>query len=270
MRLVQPMPSEGGRSRSSVELYRRGLPSRHPYDLSDSMDRAIYRALQAYVSYEETTVLEAGPNSADAVLPPWRSPAVFEDGAQDLASWKRGRRPSPRDSTWQLAVFLLRTMFSPAAAGADEDFTVAPGFFKVGKGYVPPPGALGPISRQSPFETFWDGLAPLSSLIQDGLGPLVTQSEAARQLGLTPAGVARRIDKKELRRLRVGPGVLVLARDVRRARNGPRKRGGSRKRAGSGVSPAEQEITGMSDDELRGLIARTQAELQRRTEDDGR
>lgn len=265
MRLVQPESGEPERSLSSVELYRRGLPARHSYDLFDPMDRAIYRALQAYVAYEETTLLEDSLNSTGAVLPPWRSPAVFEDTARDLASWKRGlHRISSRDRLWRQGVFLLRAMFSPAAAGPGDGFTVVPGFFQAGKGYVPPLGALGPIGQETPLETFWEGLAPLSALVQDALGPLLTQSEAARELGLTPAGVARRIDRKELRRLRIGRQVLIPARDVRAPRSGPRKRGGS------GVSPVDTKIAGLGPDELRNLIERSQAELRRRGADDER
>lgn len=250
MRVARPLPGFPGRTPSTVELYRRGLPLERSYDLSAPLTRAIFRALQAYVSHEETLALEAGLRHGTPVYPPWRSPAVFEDDAWTLAAWKRGESHLPARERWRLASRLLRAMFSPAEARADDDFAVRPEFFAVGKGYVPPPGPLGPVAREQPLEPFWDGLAPLSALLRDALGPLVSQSEAARRLGLTPRAVTLKIERKEVRRLRVGRGVFVPTADVNRARN-PRRPRRSSKESAAGTAG----LDGLTAPELRTLAA---------------
>lgn len=245
------------RALSTVELYRRGLPLGRTYDLSDPPMRAIFRALQTYVDHEENMVVEAGLGHGTPVYPPWRSPAVFEDDAWRLAAWKRGDSDLSARERWRLALGLLRAMFSPAEAGPDDDFVVLPDFFEAGKGYVPPPGPLKSVARESPSALFWEGLAPLSALLRDALGPLVSQSEAARKLGLTPTAVAFRIKRKEMRRLLVGHKALIPAADVK----GPPGRDRRGRSLGKGAASGLDRLT---TPELRALAARAAEELQRR------
>lgn len=271
MSAVRPVPALPERALSTVELYRRGLPLDRSYDLSDPLVRAVFWALQAYVSHEETPGLEAGLRPGDPVYPPWRSPAVFEEDAWTLAAWKGGEL-LPAPERWHPALGLLRAMFSPAEAGPNDDFTVRPDFFEAGKGYVAPRAPLGPVARERPLEPFWDGLAPLSALLRDALGPLVSQSEAARRLGLTPTAVALRIERKEMRRLRVGRKVLIPAADVGRARSRGRSRGRPRRPPRGGVAGGEAEqppalpdgLDRLSTAELRALAARAAGELAQR------
>lgn len=224
MKALAPVPGFPERALSTVELYRRGLPLPRAYGLSDPPMRAIFRTLQAYVDHEENMVVEAGLEYGTPVYPPWRSPAVFEEDAWNLAAWNRGESELSARERWHLALRLLRAMFSPAEASPDDDFTFRPDFFEAGKGYVPP-HPLKPAAQESPSALFWEGLAPLSALLRDALGPLVSQSEAARKLGLTPTAVAFRIKRKEMRRLRVGRNALIPSADVERAAEELERRG---------------------------------------------
>jgi hypothetical protein len=253
-----------------VELLRRRRPSKRSYDLSDPLDRAAFRCLQVYVSCEETLGLLAGaprPEGApQLVFPAWRSPASLEDQIRHLAAWHRAELSLPPPDRWRLAVGALRAMFAAPGAGPDDEFAVFPGFFDAGKDYDPPPGPLAPVATESPADLFWDGLAPVSALIREGLGPLVNQSEAARRLGLTPRGVALRIEAKDIRRVRVGRRVLVPVADLRRdAKKRTTPRSGASLQAGGRTLPTGIDLRELGTAELRDLGTSVMAELSRRS-----
>ena len=72
-----------------------------------------------------------------------------------------------------------------------------------------------------------DTLAPLAALVKRALeisyGEAVSQSEAARILGVTPAAINRRIERGTLSSRKVGYHVLIPVKEIERARKTPKK-----------------------------------------------
>jgi excisionase family DNA binding protein len=73
-----------------------------------------------------------------------------------------------------------------------------------------------------------DTLAPLAALVKRALeisyGEAVSQSEAARILGVTPAAINRRIERGTLSSRKVGYHVLIPVKEIERARKAKEKR----------------------------------------------
>ena len=80
---------------------------------------------------------------------------------------------------------------------------------------VSEPGNGGPWPRRltqvanDPPLLFPERVAPLYGLLERSLGRLVSQSDAARRLGLTPRGMALRIEREGIQRVRVGQYVFI-------------------------------------------------------------
>ena len=72
----------------------------------------------------------------------------------------------------------------------------------------PWPRRLVRVANEHPL-FFPERVAPLYGLLERNLGRLVSQSEAARRLGLTPRGMALRIEREGIRRIRVGQYVFI-------------------------------------------------------------
>jgi len=112
-----------------------------------------------------------------------------------------------------------------------------------------------PVAREPPTGVFFEGRAPLSALIREGLGPLVGQSEAARRLGLTLGGVAQRIRRKEVRRLRVGRRILVPVADLRADAGRHAIRGDASAKRGKRSPARDVDLRGLATEELLALGA---------------
>ena len=79
------------------------------------------------------------------------------------------------------------------------------------------PGFRGKITpSKSPPLLMPERVAPLFALLVRSLGRLVSQSEAARRAGLTPRGMALRIQREGIQRVRVGQYVFIREDDVER------------------------------------------------------
>ena len=72
----------------------------------------------------------------------------------------------------------------------------------------PWPRRLAPVASDPPL-LFPERVAPLYGLLERSLGRLVSQSDAARRLGLTPRGMALRIEREGIQRVRVGQYVFI-------------------------------------------------------------
>lgn len=89
----------------------------------------------------------------------------------------------------------------------DEDTAIRDEDFGPGHG-GPWPRTLTRVANDHPL-LFPERIAPLYGLLERSLGRLVSQSEAARRLSLTPRGMALRIDREGIQRVRVGQYVFI-------------------------------------------------------------
>ena len=230
---------------SSVELYRRGHEMRrfpHRYDFSDPLDRAIWSALQMYVDYLETADLESqepknvyGKQIGTRTISP-RTPRDLEDRMVELRDAERGKEEMTAKGRFETALLVLEGLFAPA----QEMSGTAPNWGDGGHGAPrncweagersleeleddggqavrpeggPWPAMLTRVVQERPL-LFPERVAPLFGLIRRSLGGLVSQSEAARMLDMTPTGIALRIERGEIRRIRVNGKVLVPEADL--------------------------------------------------------
>lgn len=86
----------------------------------------------------------------------------------------------------------------------------------------PWPRRLARVASDPPL-MFPERVAPLYGLLEKNLGRLVSQSEAARRLELTPRGMALRIEREGIQRVRVGQYVFITEEAVEAA-EGQRER----------------------------------------------
>ena len=245
---------------STIELYWAGQLRDFPYDLGDPLDRAAFRALQTYASHLETLrVAEAG-----FAVPPNRRPLRLEQDLRRLRLWRRDDRELTTGERCGLAYSILETLFAPlsSAEAGREGLVVGKEFFDSGGvprtrpagealPGVPEPDdrrRLDPVGCTAPLDLFYDGLAPLSAALRDALGEHVSQSDAARALGLTLRGVALKIRPGELRCLRIGGRVLIPREDVDR----PQDAGGAGRSNAPGPAAAPTVLEALAD-ALAGL-----------------
>ena len=253
---------------SSVELYREGRLEEWKYDLADPLDLAIWTALQAYVDYLETIDLETTPpepgarrgreetvyGSRGSGRLTVRPPRGLEDDMLELRDAERGDGQALNDEErFKTALRILEGLSLPAqhpsgrALGyGDEEYRVRRNFWEDGArvldeldeetaapGDDPEPGGgpwprrLAPVASDPPL-LFPERVAPLYGLLERGLGKLVSQSDAARRLGLTPRGMALRIEREGIQRVRVAQYVFIPESAVAAAEEqGERDRSGS-------------------------------------------
>lgn len=219
---------------SSVERYRRGELEESLYDLSDPLDRSIWYALQAYVDYLETLDLERDTSAREdsnvygrfgTKRLTARSPFLLEVTIRRLRAWERGEEPMGAKDLYDAARKVLEALFSPArnlrgeaVAWGEGEYGVARVLWDAGeedaKAAERRPKPLTLVAHEPPL-LVPERAAPLFGLLCKSVGELVTQSEAARRLNLTPAGVALRIERGEMEHLRVGGSVMIPEWDVR-------------------------------------------------------
>lgn len=242
---------------SSVEHYRRGTLTEWRYELADPLDLAIWTALQAYVDYTETIDLEANLPEPVARLDKketiygshgtgrfiLRVPLELEELMLELRDAERGKgKAMSKEERFETALRILEGLSLPAQnlSGetldyGDEEFRVRRNFwengarvleeldektathdedFEAGKG--PWPRRLARVANDPPL-LFPERVAPLYGLLERSLGRLVSQSDAARRLGLTPRGMALRIEREGIQRVRVGQYVFIPEEAVEEA-----------------------------------------------------
>lgn len=90
----------------------------------------------------------------------------------------------------------------------DEETATRDEQFEPREGGGPWPRRLAPVASDPPL-FFPERVAPLYGLLERSLGRLVSQSDAARRLGLTPRGMALRIEREGIQRVRVGQYVFI-------------------------------------------------------------
>lgn len=226
-------------SGSSIEEYRAGRIARLPYDLCDPIDHSICVALQLYVDYLErlasedrnrdTPAYEGGGNSPSME----RSTAQLEKYMCSLRDDSAGTLTLSSEQRYIRARDVLRCLFGPARAEDGSPLPMDSGQYEVPRevwtaglqaranseeaepqddeeqnGSSP-----ASLARDVPCR-FPQRMTPLIALVQQALGPLVSQSEAARRLGLTPRGITIRIARGKLRNVEVEARVLVLEEDL--------------------------------------------------------
>ena len=229
---------------SSVELYRRGAGVRrfpHRYDFLDPLDRAIWSALQMYLDYLETADVEGeepenvyGKMGTRKISP--RTPRDLEERMVELRDAERGTRKMTPKGRFETALLVLEGLFAPAQEMSgtapnwgDGEHGASRGCWEAGERSLeeledgggqairpeggPWPASLTRVVQERPL-VFPERVAPLFGLIQRSLRDLVSQSEAARMLDMTPTGIALRIERGEIRRIRVNGKVLVPEADL--------------------------------------------------------
>ena len=232
---------------SSVELYRRGdmKAADVGYDLRDPYDRAIWTALQLYLDFLERRALDvsrvepdadglsrSGTGVVDAEF--WRRTSAHDAGERlrelrfrlpwELEMYLQDLRSVVRDGGRMDAVELhdtvqgvLESLLGPVRiafgmpAAADEEpgaYNIPQEFWELGEQEIPDVGEESTL--------FLSGvLHPLAVLVRQGYeiatGGSVSQSEAARRLGISAEAVRTRIERGTLRAIKVGRSVFVPA-----------------------------------------------------------
>lgn len=229
-----------GHDLSSVELYRRGELEEIPYELSDPLDLSIWCTLASYVDYLELLDIERDSSEReeaniyggmDLRKLDLCQPHLLEVYMLDLRSWELGEKEMSPEGLYQTALYVMEALFTPARdlSGrlvhlGEGSYTISRLLWEVGEealqeglrrdeteeGERP----LSSIAQEAPL-LFSERLAPLFGLALKAMGKMVSQSEAARRLGLTPRGVALRIERGEMRHVRVGSNVLIPEEDVK-------------------------------------------------------
>lgn len=97
----------------------------------------------------------------------------------------------------------------------DEDTAIHDEDFESGEGGSWPQ-RLVRVANEPPL-LFPERVAPLYGLLKKNLGKLVSQSDAARRLNLTPRGMALRIEREGIQRVRVGQYVFIPEKKVEEA-----------------------------------------------------
>lgn len=105
-----------------------------------------------------------------------------------------------RRNFWEDGARALRDLDEEDAATDDKD--------SESRKNGPWPRRLARIASDPPL-MFPERVAPLYGLLEKNLGRLVSQSDAARRLELTPRGMALRIEREGIQRVRVGQYVFI-------------------------------------------------------------
>ena len=233
---------------SSVERYRRGNLTEWDYDMADPLDLAIWTALQAYVDYLETIDLETNGPKPEASLGKkdtiygshgagrltLRAPRELEELMLELRNDERKGEGMNDEERFGTALRILEGLSLPAQDPSgrtldhgDEEYRVRRNFWEDGARVLggledlavddadseprksgPWPRRLARVASDPPL-MFPERVAPLYGLLEKSLGRLVSQSAAARRLELTPRGMALRIEREGIQRIRVGQYVFI-------------------------------------------------------------
>ena len=165
-----------------------------------------------------------------------RSPKDLEDDMLELRDAERGRgKGMDGEERFKAALRILEGLSLPAQnlSGealdyGDEEYRVRRNFWEDGarvlgeldeetvdsdgaseaKDGGPWPRRLARVANDPPL-LFPERVAPLYGLLERSLGRLVSQSDAARRLGLTPRGMALRIEREGIPRVRVAQYVFI-------------------------------------------------------------
>lgn len=191
-----------------------------------------------------------GPGNLRAVTR--RLPREIENLILELRDAERGKTPLPKDRRFRKASRVLEGLSAPAQElsgrrvewGAEE-YSARRNFWEEGEKALkeleegplddrtaksgdegPWPKSLTRVALEHPL-LFPERVAPLFGLLERSMGELISQSDAARRLGLTPRGVTLRIERGEMRRVRVGQYVFVPAEDVEASEELAGRRAGS-------------------------------------------
>jgi hypothetical protein len=165
-----------------------------------------------------------------------RAPRDLEDDMLELRDAERGKGGGMTDGErFGTALRILEGLSLPAQHPSgrtldygDEEYRVRRNFWEDGARVLeeldeetatrdeqfepseggPWPRRLAPVASDPPL-FFPERVAPLYGLLERSLGRLVSQSDAARRLGLTPRGMALRIEREGIQRVRVGQYVFI-------------------------------------------------------------
>lgn len=224
---------------SSVELYRDGLLGSPQYDMTDPLDIAIFVAMQGYIDLLERLDVERRQKEEkkrkEANLYEYKDitdlnlrPAGFlEDAALRLKEWNSGGLDLGPEDRFETARSLLEAFFSPArnlqgrlVPWGYGDHHVDRTLWEAGEEILSGERETGGgdgllyLSQWDAAHHFRTLMAPFYALLIRALGDLITQAEAARRLNLTARAVAVRVNRGEMRHVRIGGSVLIPEGDV--------------------------------------------------------
>lgn len=196
-------------------------------------------ALQLYVDYLErlnsATEDSSSPadNHSDTSPSLERSAGRLEEYMCSLRDDCRGKISLTTEQRYVRARDILRTLFGPAREIDGSPLPIDSGCYEVGRDFwrsgMEARKEMDEIESQneeheqtsSPAlisedvpSRFPQSLAALIALTQQALGTLVSQSEAARRLGITPRGVTLRIARGVLRNVEVDGRILIFEHDL--------------------------------------------------------
>jgi len=165
-----------------------------------------------------------------------RAPRDLEDDMLELRDAERGKGGGMTDGErFGTALRILEGLSLPAQNLSGETLGYGDGEYRVRRNFwedgarvlgelegetvdgdeAPRPRDDGPwpprltrVANDPPL-LFPERVAPLYGLLERSLGRLVSQSDAARRLGLTPRGMALRIEREGIQRVRVGQYVFI-------------------------------------------------------------
>ncbi len=210
----------GPRLLSSVELYRRGSDRLVTLDLEDRTELAIYCAVQLYTDYQERLSLRGRrPEDREGTnLYETEELTGYEPEVEGTPHWLEAHlkflrsvaaqspqdRVVPPEKLFYAAQAVAETLFAPEGS---RSYRIPRDLWQAGEEYTNG-------SPDTPAN-LTSTLAPIAHLLQFGFGELISQTEAARRLGLTQEGVRYRVREGLMRSVRVGGGVLVPVADLK-------------------------------------------------------
>lgn len=183
------------------------------YDVSrDAYDRATITALQLYDDHAQMRAM-CDPTLGGIGGPEYPQGTTPRELAGLLVVLRGAVRDGEAVSTAELAGVVRSVARTLYRWDGKAEFFLPPGVWEQGAGepQAPPPAPSAPADLSA-------ALAPLARMIRVGyetaVGGMVHQSEAARRLGITPRGVALRLQRGVLRHVKVGERVLIPVEDV--------------------------------------------------------
>ncbi len=210
----------GPRLLSNVELYRRGSGRRVTLNLENRYDRAIFCAVQLYTDYLERlslTQVRREDDRGETDLYAAEELTGYEPEVEGTPYWLEAHLKFLRSVEAQIpqdrvvepeelfyaAQAVAETLFAPEGS---RSYRIPRDLWQAGEAY-----ANGSLDTPANLTST---LAPIAHLLQFGFGELISQTEAARRLGLTLEGVRYRVREGLMRSVRVGGGVLVPVADL--------------------------------------------------------
>ncbi len=208
----------GPRLLSNVELYRRGSDRLVALDLEDAYDRAIFCAVQLYTDYLERLSLREGRREERERINLYETEELtgYEPEVMGTPHWLEAHlkflrsvaaqnpqdRVVPPEELFYAAQTVAETLFAPEGS---RSYRIPRDLWQAGEGAI--------NGRPDTPANLTSTLAPIAYLLRFGFGELISQTEAARRLGLTQEGVRYRVREGLMRSVRVGGGVLVPTAD---------------------------------------------------------